>query len=62
MDTITEKEPLLQAKIPEHLLHRLRVLASRLKLYPRDVVVAALEQYLPGAEKEADAADRKRRG
>ena len=57
MDTITEKDALLQAKIPDSLYLRLQrlVAGTRPKIYPRDVVVAALEKYLPEAEKKAMA-------
>lgn len=50
----------LQVKIEESLLDRVQLLATRRKtlerrqIHARDIVVEALEQYLPKAEREAD--------
>lgn len=59
MKTIPEEAyELLQSRIPASLFNRVRVLAaSRGKGYsPRDVVIEALEQYLPEAEQQIKAA------
>jgi hypothetical protein len=44
----------LQAKIDEPLLDRVKILAARLRCAPRDIVTAALEGYLPEAERQAE--------
>jgi hypothetical protein len=51
----TELTERFQARMPSSLLQRVDVLAAVRREEPRDVVIAALEDYLPGAEKEASA-------
>lgn len=54
MKTASDPTVPLQAMIPRSLRSRVRKLAGSRESLPRDVIVEALEQYLPGAEKKAD--------
>lgn len=56
METITEPAGLLQARMPDRLIRRLRSLAGARGCPPRDLLIEALEKYLPRAEKRAETA------